>query len=142
MNGVTVLAFENVEDNPKAPNLQFLGEFTFLLCRLSEKSIASLHDGIRTVEIGMVCNIDGSLVVSIYDSNDPEDVAKLIKYKKSLGIEDEEMFENDINKHVSDKITSKEQLLLGLCLFFVVVLYISVKIAFHQVKEPKIDKVL
>ena len=44
MNGVTVLAFENVEDNPKAPNLQFLGEFTFLLCRLSEKSIASLQE--------------------------------------------------------------------------------------------------
>ena len=129
-NGVTVLVFENIGNDDHSLKLQFLGEFTFHLRRLNDESIASLPNGVRTIEIGMICETDGSFIVSVYDANDPEDVAKLINYKKSLGIEhipDDDVIEGS----TSGKVTPREQLLLALGLFFVCLFYISVKIAFH-----------
>ena len=72
--GVAVKAVEEIrgsDDTFYAP----LGEFTFLLHRLTESEQKSLG-GHRSVDIGMTLQEDGAFAVSIFDENDPEHVRK------------------------------------------------------------------
>jgi len=77
--GVTVIAVEDVGDDFP---LQHLGEFTFLLHKLTEKELSKLESGTRSVDIGMTVEASGRFIVSIFDSNDPEHVWKKKRYQE------------------------------------------------------------
>ena len=133
--GVTVLVFEKVEE--RLSKIVFVNEFTFLLHRLSDEKIDSLPHGIRTIEIGMVCTSDGKLLVSVYDSNDPEDVAKMSRLKGRSGSEHEQP---DLDYEAED--TNREQVLLTFFLIVLILLYIYAKMFFQNMGFDESNEVI
>jgi molecular chaperone DnaK (HSP70) len=83
--GITIVAVEDVSDDLP---LERIGEFTFLLHRLTEKQYNDMEvrrdnsDEGRTVNVGMTVEVDGKFIVSIFDENDPEHLRKKIKYQE------------------------------------------------------------
>ena len=79
--GVTVIAVEDVGEN-----LPFskLGDFTFLLHKLTQKQRRELGDT-RSVDIGMTLKENGEFVVSIFDENDPEHVRNKERLQRMKG---------------------------------------------------------
>jgi molecular chaperone DnaK (HSP70) len=75
---------EGSEKRPRQQRLLYpkLGDFTFFLHRLTEKQIAQLKDGIRSVDVCMTLKENGALVVSIFDAHDPEHVARRQKLRQ------------------------------------------------------------
>eukprot|EP00977_Amphora_coffeiformis_P005570 scaffold1170_cov174-Amphora_coffeaeformis.AAC.54 len=66
--GVSLTAVEQVDCGQIYPKL---GEFTFLLARLSQDQLNAL-DGARSIEIRMTLRESGEFLVSYYDENDPD----------------------------------------------------------------------
>ena len=81
--GITIVAVEDVsEDLP----LERIGEFTFLLHRLSADQVQNLPSSKgnrkRCVDVGMTVDTDGKFIVSILDYHDPEHVKKIQRYRE------------------------------------------------------------
>ena len=90
--GITVVAVERIGDPDCEESVgevlyQPLGEFTFLLHRLSApQREAILQDqnnpGLRPVDVGMTLDTNGAFQVSVFDSNDPDHLRKKSFYQK------------------------------------------------------------
>mmetsp|Transcript_7097 Transcript_7097/g.13395 ORF Transcript_7097/g.13395 Transcript_7097/m.13395 type:complete len:642 (-) Transcript_7097:773-2698(-) len=134
--GVTVIAVEDVGDDLP---LERIGEFTFLLHRLSEKQYQTLEKEGRTIDLGMTVDRDGKFIVSIFDKNDPEHLMKKAKYQKWKRGNHYSQQENHVYS-LGDKcrepqsLTGEDLRLLMLCVA-IFVLYVSVKVGFHLGEE-------
>jgi molecular chaperone DnaK (HSP70) len=126
--GVTVVAVEDVgEELP----LERIGEFTFLLRRLSEEELSKLN-GTRTVNIGTTMETSGEFVVSVFDSNDPEHLEKKRRYQQHKAGGVELGYHDGADK--GSKMTRDEMIMVaGSVLLFLV--YILVKVVFHDPLE-------
>ena len=118
--GVTVIAVEDIGNS-----LERIGEFTFLLRRLSNDELQNMN-GTRTVDIGMTMEPSGEFVVSIFDENDPEHLRKKQRYQHQQG--GELTFEAAIS---DDNLPT---VLVFACAFLLVI-YIAAKLAFHNPGE-------
>jgi hypothetical protein len=119
--GVTVIAVEDIGDS-----LEHIGEFTFLLRRLSNEEL-KLMSGTRTVDIGMTMEPSGEFIVSIFDENDPEHLRKKHKYQEQQK-GGELAFETEIN---DDNLPT----VLVVACAFLLVIYVAAKLAFHDPGE-------
>ena len=127
--GVTVVAVEDVgEELP----LERIGEFTFLLRRLSEEELSKLG-GKRTVDIGMTMETSGEFVVSVFDSNDPEHLERKRRYQqhKATGVE---LGYHDDRANKGSKMTRDETIMVA-CSVFLFLMYVLVKLIFHDPLE-------
>jgi molecular chaperone DnaK (HSP70) len=141
--GVSITAVEDVgQDLP----LERLGEFTFLLHRLSKSELETMQSTGRTVEVAMTIETSGKFIVSIFDFKDPEDLKKKERYQewKMRQQEQEGTDEGGVN------ITKTPQLLtlgdtlhsnepfgreeIWLIVIFVAVfgLYVATRLAFNE----------
>ena len=93
------------------------------------------------IDIGMVCDINGEFTVSIFDPNDPDHIAKKRKYQRAQQKISDTDFD-DTEEDTKDSITPAEQLLLMAGLIFVFVLYVAVKLTFHEITEEGGAKIL
>lgn len=107
--GVTVVVVEDTGDD-----LECIGEFNFLLRRLNGCDLERLK-GKRTVQIGLTLDTSGKLIVSIFDENDPEHIQKKKHISNNVGLQE-------------DSVPSS---LIFMC-FFLFLLYLGVKLAFHD----------
>ncbi|CAB9497174.1 Heat shock 70 kDa protein (Fragment) [Seminavis robusta] len=141
--GVTVKAVEVIDDDQassdddgQTPKYQPLGDFTFLLHRLSDAQRLAIQNdpdrpGLRPVDIGMTLGTDGALQVSVFDSNDPDHLRKKEFYEKAkregapeVGFLDYVQAAADLQ---SDGITTEERkLLVAVSMLFV--FYVIVKV--------------
>ena len=130
--GITIVAVEDVGD--EFP-LQRLGEFTFLLHRLTEDDKASLGSR-RKVEVGFVVDESGKFTVSFFDELDPDHQAKKRRYLEMKRKAGELIGETggDIAGDVPRPKT-REEVLLNLSVVAVVLIYIFIKIAFAEPTE-------
>jgi molecular chaperone DnaK (HSP70) len=129
-----------------------LGDFTFLLHRLSDQQIAKLKDGIRSVDVSMTLKGNGELVVSYFDENDPEHMArrqhqqqqqqkKRRPKRDNASASDQAVVlayassKNGIMNNVDmdkDEGFSKDQMvLIGYCIILLL-LYVTAKLVFHE----------
>ena len=138
--GVTIIAVEDVdEDLP----LERIGEFTFLLHRLSDEDYIGLEkSGGRTVNIGMTVETNGKFIVSIFDENDPEHLEKKERYqewKRNQNGTEKEKKVYSLGKTVDKTRKSQsfaiEELLLIFACFAVVFIYVAVKMLFPSLEE-------
>jgi molecular chaperone DnaK len=122
--GVTVIAVEDVGEN-----LPFskLGDFTFLLHKLTQKQRKELGDT-RSVDIGMTLKENGEFVVSIFDENDPEHVRKKERHQRMKGSQPANKL---LYKPEKEEMTMELISLIVACvmLFFV---YVAVKLLFQE----------
>ena len=89
--GITLAAVESIGDPLSEGGgvlHQPLGDFTFLLYRISEAQKDSIrqdkdHPGLRPVDIGMTLDTNGAFQLSIFDSNDPDHIRKRRFYQKA-----------------------------------------------------------
>jgi molecular chaperone DnaK (HSP70) len=121
--GVTVIAVENVGDY-----LPFskVGEFTFLLHKLTEKQHRQL-DGPRSVDIGMTLKVNGEFVVSIFDENDPEHIRKKERHQRLSGSQPANKL---LYKPDTEEMTIELVILIVACIALFVV-YVAVKLLFQ-----------
>ena len=137
------------------PRYQYniLGEFTFLLHRLSKDQIHRLRDhenGIRTVDVGMTLKESGEFVVSIFDQNDPDHIRKKQRYQRNKAANEGRTPDRMMHRSTSPKITKRdpddgatdmdefepnhpytfEQMVLMVSCALVFVLYIATKLTF------------
>ena len=136
--GVTVFAVEDVGDEYP---LQSLGEFSFLLHRLSDTVKDTLSEGIRSVDIGMTVDKDGKFIVSIFDWNDPEHLMKKKKYlerRKNQNGADQPKLGNAMNSMeenvatADDEKITMEQIFLTLACIVMIGIYVAAKITFNN----------
>ncbi len=140
--GVTIVAVEDVgEDYP----LQKVGDFNFLLRRLTDKEINTLDDGKRRIDVGMTVDTDAKFIVSVFDSNDPDDLAKKYRYQQWKRKQNDKADHNDdkihmLGKEMEDggskheglsKITTEEVVLFISCLSLLG-FYLLVRLLFHE----------
>ena len=134
--GVTIVAVEDVDDDLP---LDRIGEFTFLLHRLSNERYKEMEDEGRMIDVGMTVETSGKFIVSIFDKNDPEHLLKKQKYQ-----EWKRKQENKTEPKVyalgemSDKTRTsfgKEELMLFLCCGTLFFIYVAVKVIFQSVEE-------
>jgi len=131
--GVTIFCVEDVGDGYP---LQPLGEFTFLLHRLSKKVKKSLTNGVRSVDIGMTIDKDGKLIVSIFDWNDPEHLKKKEKYQKkksATGKEDNSHSRDAPVLLYEEDGSTLELVLLVIACIFLFFFYVGSKILFSDI---------
>jgi molecular chaperone DnaK (HSP70) len=76
--GVTVQAVEQVD----IETYESIGDFTFLLHRMTKAQLANLGNDARLVDVGMKLNAQGEFVVSILDPHDPEHVKRRLNHEK------------------------------------------------------------
>ena len=149
--GITVVAVEQIPKSSSSCSLQksempvatnnsqryhynVIGEFTFLLHRLSTEQIQRLQDhemNIRTVDVGMTLKESGEFVVSIFDQNDPDHIRKKIWYQRNQqnDTKKKSITTNPMDQHDSEPFTN-EQIVLFVSCFVVFVLYIVTKMTF------------
>ena len=125
--GITIVAVEDVGD--EFP-LQRLGEFTFLLHKLTDEQKAELG-GRRKVEVGFIVDENGKFTVSFFDELDPDHQAKKHKYlemKRRAG----ELTGNASgdNESSSKHEKTREELFLSIAVVAVLLLYVAIKLAF------------
>ena len=124
--GITIVAVEDVGD--EFP-LQRLGEFTFLLHKLTDEQKAELG-GRRKVEVGFVVDESGKFTVSFFDELDPDHQAKRRRYlemKRRAGELTGSRGETDSStKHVK----TREELFLSIAVIAVLLLYVAIKVSF------------
>lgn len=109
-------------------------EFSFLLHRLTRQGLEDL-DGMRSVQIGMIMRTSGELVVSIFDPNDPEHLAKRARVESApagsdslqTGVPSEKL-----GYLRNQQGTTGEQVMLYVIGFLVLVLYLLVKLLFTE----------
>ncbi|GAX22243.1 hypothetical protein FisN_19Lh312 [Fistulifera solaris] len=106
--GVTVLAVEYV---PEEELFVVLNEFSFLLRRLKVDQMTNLR---RQVEVAMRLTEHGEVMVSVFDSNDPDHV-------RARGLD-----------NVVEEKVSLEQWMLGLGCVILFALYVVVKLKFSS----------
>ena len=120
--GVTIVAVEHTGKGV----LELVGEFTFLLRRLSKRELEELKDGKRTVDVGMTMETSGKFICSIFDEKDPEHLRKREKYQrqneKGSALEYREFIKDDDGIPIS--------LILSSIILFL--LYVGAKLAFHE----------
>ena len=134
--GVTIVAVEDVgEDLP----LERVGEFTFLLHRMSEEELLSLDNGKRMVNVGMTVDVDARFIVSIFDSNDPDDLKKKERYlewkqrqEKNDQLKVHVLGSMDTNLEKKSKHFALEEVLLLICSLLLFGLYIAVRLLFNE----------
>ena len=125
--GITIVAVEDVGD--EFP-LQRLGEFTFLLHKLTDEQKAELG-GRRKVEVGFIVDENGKFTVSFFDELDPDHQAKKRRYlemKRRAGeITGDARGDNESSvKHEK----TREELFLSIAVVAVLLLYVAIKLAF------------
>jgi hypothetical protein len=134
--GVTIVAVEDVDDDLP---LERIGEFTFLLHRLSEKQCEGMEAGGRMIDVGMTVERSGKFIVSIFDKNDPDHLLKKQKYQEWKRKQD-----NQDGKQVyalgemvdkTGRSYGKEELMLLLSCAALFILYVAVKMTFQDVEE-------
>lgn len=116
--GVTIQAVECVDAQPTYVRL---GEFTFLLHKLTEAQFGSLP--FRTIDVGMDLQESGALVVSIFDANDPEHVRKKLQH------------ENNVVGYKADAAFTGEQIFLVVACVVLFFLYVVAKLFFPETDE-------
>jgi len=136
--GVTIIAVEDVgEDLP----LQRIGEFNFLLHRLQEDKLQLLGKNGRTIDVGMTVDSDAKFIVSIFDSNDPDDLKKKERYQewKRRQSEDNESNNHHLyqlgKKESSSKNFNKlaiEEVILLISCVMLFCLYVLMRLLFHE----------
>jgi molecular chaperone HscA len=130
--GVTVIAVEDVDDDLP---LERIGEFTFLLHRLSDEQYQSLEKDGRTIDVGMTVDRDGKFIVSIFDKNDPEHLVKKAKYQKWKRGNDNDQQEKHVyslgEMYGESQSLTREDLRLLACCIALFVLYVAVKLGFE-----------
>jgi molecular chaperone DnaK (HSP70) len=140
--GVTIVAVENVGNDLPCEKI---GEFSFLLRKLTEEQLASLHNK-RRVDIGMTMETDGKFIVSIFDPNDPEHLAKRRRYLKNKAA----TRGNDIKLDYHERTTgitsddngitwTKEESKLLILPILLFIAYVVLKLAFHEVEAESGD---
>jgi molecular chaperone DnaK (HSP70) len=122
--GVTVVAVEDVgADVP----LERIGEFNFLLRRLTKDQFQQMKGDGRTVDIGMTMATSGEFTVSIFDENDTEHLRKKQKFQQQNNGGGEIGFDE-----IEDDAVPTILIVACAFLFFV---YVGVKLAFHDPGE-------
>jgi molecular chaperone DnaK (HSP70) len=133
--GITVHVVEYVGGGVGLHEYEHVGEFTFLLHKLSSTNRReALNSNIkRTVDVAISVDRDGNLNVSIFDWNDPEHLMKLRRYL-SRKEEDSEIDELVYQQLVGNRIgeITQEQMLLILSCFILIALYVFVKLLFSS----------
>ena len=129
--GVTVKAVEQIGDDNAYSTL---GEFTFLLHRLTPDQIAALH-GTRSVDIGMTLKTNGEFVVSIFDPHDPDHIRKRERYvraKQGGRNKNATINDNNILDYQTKEQISMEQIALIIACIALFALYVAAKLAFQK----------
>jgi molecular chaperone DnaK (HSP70) len=139
--GVVIVAVEDVgEDLP----LERIGEFTFLLHRLSDEEYDSMKDEGRMVDVGMTVDNSGKFIVSIFDKNDPDHLRKKERYQewkrqqKNNGVDVKNKVYSlaDITgKGKNAHSLAKEEILLVIGCAVLFICYVAVKMSFQEVEE-------
>ena len=125
--GVTLTAVEQVDGGRIYPKL---GEFTFLLARMSREKLDCL-DGPRSIEIRMTLRETGEFLVSYYDENDPEHAGmkpSSRRYDKQSGAPVLAFRQED---------GTKEQLLLMVSCVVLLFAYVAARIYFQEELSAK-----
>lgn len=146
--GVTIIAVEDVGDDFE---LERLGEFTFLLHRLSEEELTCIEKergggcGGRMVDVGMTVETNGRFIVRIFDKNDPEHLKKKESYKEWKRRQTKGERNSDIPIGVlttggSETISktsgrSWEEITLTFACVMIFGLYILMKALFYELEE-------
>ena len=123
--GVTIVAVEHTGQGV----LELMGEFTFLLKRLSKREMEELKDGKRTIDVGMTLETSGKFICSIFDKNDPEHLRKRQKYQR----ENKNVSPLEYSEVIKDDDGIPLSLILGCVILFL--LYVSAKLAFHELDD-------
>jgi molecular chaperone DnaK (HSP70) len=133
--GVSLRAVEQISEDSDLKYLS-LGEFSFLLHRLTQKQQALLPDGVRSIDIGMELRPNGEFVVSVFDSNDPDHIRKRQIYEKSKG----HVTDSDADWDCTELPLAKdndgvplEQISLVAASVVLFVLYVAVKLCFRDI---------
>lgn len=146
-NNNTSLHDKSSQQKPQQQKYNFLGEFTFLLHRLTSDQLASLHSlektdiPRRSIDIGMTLKDNGEFIVSIFDSNDPEHIRKRNRYQKENHHNNSHRKEQRQVYYNNDASTTKkideekdpitwEQIFLIIGCFIMFLVYTVVKIVF------------
>lgn len=145
--GVTIIAVEDVgEDLP----LQKIGEFTFLLHRLTEKDIGLLDDGVRCIDVGMTVDADAKFIVSIFDKNDPDDLVKKHRYQQWKQRQEGKIRHDDTDDQIhtlgkanikdisveqTRSATTPEEIFLFISCLSLLGFYLLVRLLFHEPGE-------
>lgn len=138
--GVTIIAVEDVEEDLP---LERIGEFHFLLHRLSDEKYDTMKDKGRTIDVGMTVETNGKFIVSIFDKNDPDHVRKKERYqewKRRQKGEDQDQkpiysLADLTKKHKNRESLGKEELLLIMGCAVLFFCYVTVKMSFQEVEE-------
>ena len=110
--GVTVPLYEKIRDDKFA----VVGTFTFMLHRPKSEQLESLIGGRRCLELWVELGTDGSVKVEIFDALDPEHCRKWTR-----------------NGEKSERGASGTEVMLGVVIFFLVTLYVTVRVAFNEI---------
>jgi molecular chaperone DnaK (HSP70) len=131
--GVSLKAVEQISEDGDLEYVS-LGEFSFLLHRLSQKQLALLPDGVRSIDIGMELRSNGEFVVSIFDSNDPDHIRKREKLAKSKGrVTDDDWDRTELPLVKVTDVVPVEQISLVAASVVLFVLYVAVKLCFRDI---------
>ena len=123
--GVSFTAVEQVRES--GDSYPVLGEFTFLLARLS-KDQASVLQGRRPIEIRMTLEESGKFLVSYYDENDPEHAGLESSAKVSKGSKDVPV----LAFHEDNESLSWEQIMLIISCAVLFLAYVAARIYFQE----------
>ena len=113
--GVTVPIYEKVDDS----HFEIVTTFTFMLHRMTESQRERLGGIERKVELWLELGTDGSVKAEVFDEWDPEHRRKFNR----PGAEDS----------TSQEGASNVERVLGLLVFLLFALYVSVRVAFNVV---------
>jgi molecular chaperone DnaK (HSP70) len=130
--GVSIRAVEEVGVDRYEPMTR--EAFTFLLRRLTPMEFSRLKE--RSIIVGMSVDVDGKFIVRIFDENDPEQVLRKERFENE---KDRQDVDGEIG-YINDLIFAEsgmraEQVVLSLALLGVIVVYILVKLSFHDALE-------
>jgi molecular chaperone DnaK (HSP70) len=145
--GITIPVVELVGTSRiSGPMYEKVGDFSFLLHKLSVEqkerlSLAKKQSMTRAVDVGIAVDLDGKITVSFFDWNDPEHLQKRRQYLERHGgkvsTAEEDGDDDDDGaaaeaeaQAILNLSSDKETTLLVVACFFMLALYIAVKIMF------------
>ena len=129
--GVTVIAVENIGEADKQATFSKLGEFTFLLHKLTPSQQTEQKDT-RAVDIGMVLNEDGEFTVSVFDHHDPEHIRKKERYQQLQSNGGNQSTTSKLCYKPEQEEVSTEIVALTVACVILFLLYVAAKIMFQQ----------
>jgi len=127
--GVSLTAVEQIDGGQIYPKL---GEFTFLLARLSQDQLNALN-GSRSIEIRMTLRESGEFLVSYYDENDPEHT----DMKSSIQSNQTKYKAPVLTYRQDDEKISFEQLLLIVSCIILFFAYVAARVYFQEELSAK-----